>query len=480
MSALECRTLFAAVTPSNNEQYLVELINRGRADPAAEAVRYGIDLNEGVASRDTITTDPKQPLAINPSLTDAARQHSEWMIGTDQFAHVEPPDIDPGDRMTAAGYDFTGNWTWGENIAEIGGPQTTDVAATAAQLHANLFIDAGIDGRGHRTNLMNGAFREIGAGIQTGDFKGLNAVMATEDFGTTGTSAFLTGVAYDDNAVSKDNFYTPGEGLGGIAVTARRAGDNAVFSTTTWSSGGYSLAVPAGSYTVSANGAALGGTVTYGDVVVGTQNVKKDFTPAQIDSTIGTVADGVLTIVGTPGDDAIGITYDGNTYTVTRNAAWNTFAGAGIAAIGIYGDDGNDSITVGPGIMGVYVDAGPGNDNVIGGDGNDMLSGGGGKDRVDGGLGDDRVSGNKGIDQLFGGAGRDRLYGGDSADTLDGGSSGDRLWGDDGSNTYIGGNGDDRIYARQNLPDTLWGGRGIDHAQMDAFDTYDIIEDIMA
>ncbi len=48
--------------PTAHEQYLLELINRGRLDPPAEAARYGIDLNQGLAPG-TITTEPKQPLA---------------------------------------------------------------------------------------------------------------------------------------------------------------------------------------------------------------------------------------------------------------------------------------------------------------------------------------------------------------------------------------------------------------------------------
>ena len=43
---LEPRRLFAAAYPTNFEQYMVELINRGRADPVAEAHRYNIALNE--------------------------------------------------------------------------------------------------------------------------------------------------------------------------------------------------------------------------------------------------------------------------------------------------------------------------------------------------------------------------------------------------------------------------------------------------
>ena len=56
---------------------------------------------------------------------------------------------------------------------------------TTAEIHQDLFVDSGIDGRGHRVNLMNGDFREVGAGIVTGNFNGYNAVMVTEDFGTT-------------------------------------------------------------------------------------------------------------------------------------------------------------------------------------------------------------------------------------------------------------------------------------------------------
>src|SRR5438105_2361486 len=74
---LESRRLMAADFPTPAEQYLVELINRARMDPSAEAARLGIALNEGLAAG-TISTAAKQPLAINPNLTDAAGKHSQW------------------------------------------------------------------------------------------------------------------------------------------------------------------------------------------------------------------------------------------------------------------------------------------------------------------------------------------------------------------------------------------------------------------
>jgi len=112
--------------------------------------------------------------------------------------------------------------------------------------------------------------------------------MLTTDFATTGSGSFLTGVAYSDT-VTPDSFYTPGEGLGGITVTATRASDNAVFTTTTWASGGYSLKLSSGTYSVKSSGVALGGDVNYPDVVIGSENVERDFTPGS-GTTIGTAS----------------------------------------------------------------------------------------------------------------------------------------------------------------------------------------------
>ena len=87
LEELETRQLMSATYPTAVEQYVVELINRARANPAAEAARDGIDLNEGLKAG-TISPAAKQPLALNPYLTDAARGHSQWMIDHDTFNHT--------------------------------------------------------------------------------------------------------------------------------------------------------------------------------------------------------------------------------------------------------------------------------------------------------------------------------------------------------------------------------------------------------
>src|ERR1700712_5544630 len=96
---LEPRRLFSAGYPTNLEQYLVELINRGRANPAAEAARYNVALNEGLAAG-TISTPAKQPLAINPFLTDGARGHGQWMLAHNTFSHTGANGSNPGARMS--------------------------------------------------------------------------------------------------------------------------------------------------------------------------------------------------------------------------------------------------------------------------------------------------------------------------------------------------------------------------------------------
>jgi hypothetical protein len=290
--------MLAAVIPTAQEQYLVELINRARADPAAEASRSGISLNEGL-SPGTISTAAKQPLAINPNLTDAASKHSQWMIDNDTFAHNEGATT-PGQRMAAAGYSFSGSWSNGENIGWRGQyPNTPELNSTVAQMHKDLFVDADVSGRGHRLNMMSNSFREIGAGALAGDFRsgGTNyhSVLVTEDFASNSANAagdsFLTGVAFSDTTLH-DSFYTPGEGVGGMTITAVRASDSASFSTTTWSSGGYSLRLHPGTYTVTATSASFA-TVTYSNVIIGSTNVKRDFIPSA-DTTAPTASGGAF------------------------------------------------------------------------------------------------------------------------------------------------------------------------------------------
>ena len=158
-------TLFSSGDLTNYEQYMLELINRARANPGAEADRLGIDLNENLPAG-TISANSKPPLASHPQLLTAARDHNQWMFEVDTFSHTGVNDSQPGDRMSGAGYSFVYPGGWGENIAWRGTTASSfDLTYFVELLHYGLFKSSG-----HRVNLMNANFDEIGVGVNTGFF----------------------------------------------------------------------------------------------------------------------------------------------------------------------------------------------------------------------------------------------------------------------------------------------------------------------
>src|SRR5262245_47699805 len=131
LCCLENRCVPTAVPLSPGEQYLLELVNRARLDPAGEAARYGIDLNEGLAPG-TISSTPKQPVAANSSLYNAIRGHLIDMQTHSFFSHTGSNGSTPQSRMATQGY----GGTVGENLAL--GTAIADETANIEQLHRLL------------------------------------------------------------------------------------------------------------------------------------------------------------------------------------------------------------------------------------------------------------------------------------------------------------------------------------------------------
>ncbi len=268
----------AQVYPTNYDQYLLELTNWARANPTQAASQYGIDLNEGLPAG-TISTDPKQPLAFNFDLDSSAATQSQWMLATDTFSHTGANGNQPNDRMAAAGYPFIAPYTWGENIGWVGqtGSQP-DLGTATSQIFQGLFVDSTVPDRGHRINLMDPTFKEVGISIQTGSFAyngtTYNAAMATQDLAGEAGNSFLTGVAYVN--ANNANFYNPNlGGYGGLTVTATLVGTTESFTTTTFSSGGYTLQLAPGTYNVQFSGTGVP-YLEYKNVTIGSSNVEVD------------------------------------------------------------------------------------------------------------------------------------------------------------------------------------------------------------
>jgi len=246
------------------EQLVVELVNRARLDPLAERGRQ--DPEEGFASG--VTTSPKEALAVVETLSDAADNHNDDMDARNFFAHTNPDGATPADRAIAAGHE---NGFVGENIGWAGSTGAYGNLQTRAQNHH----DALWDSDGHQRNFMNENWSEIGVGYDYGDhvYEGVNytsSTFVTEKFSDTGKT-YLTGVVIDDR--DGDAFYDLGEGQGDVRVTAWN--DDGVHATATWSSGGYTLELPPGTYNVAFEGGDLDG-VYETTVTIGTENVKLD------------------------------------------------------------------------------------------------------------------------------------------------------------------------------------------------------------
>ncbi len=315
------------------EQFMLELVNAERAKTGA------------------------QPLVFNSNLNDSADSHSNWMIATDTFSHTGVSGSTPHLRMINAGYSFTGSWTSAENIAWVSTRAPTGLQDEVQLLHTNL-----MNSPGHKANILNGDFREIGIGFDTGAYQSWDGAFVTQNFARSGTGVFLTGVTMDDK--DGDRSYDIGEGLGGLTVTAVSSA-GARYTATTQGAGGYSLALSAGTYTVTFSGAGIAPVTK--QVTIGSANVKLDLIdPAATPSTPpgGTSVD--ETLYGTSG---------GNT---------------------IRGLDGNDKL---------YGRAG--HDKLYGGTGNDALVGDSGNDRLYGDSGKDTLTGSAGNDTLTGGTGAD-------------------------------------------------------------------------
>jgi uncharacterized protein YkwD len=101
-------------------------------------------------------------LCINPILTKTARDHSQDMLDRDYFSHYSPEGSTPFDRMKRVGYTSCGRTSiCGENLA---------VGASYPSTPERLF-EALMNSPGHRANILRKEFREVGIGLQAGNYK---------------------------------------------------------------------------------------------------------------------------------------------------------------------------------------------------------------------------------------------------------------------------------------------------------------------
>jgi hypothetical protein len=295
------QSLYSIGNPTNEQQYMLELVNRARANGSAEAARLGLSgLQEGpptINGEAWTIANMVQPLSWNPLLAEAAQNHADALNAADQFFLGGSPHTfggeTPTERIADTGYNeavyngpttASGYYPGPENIAEEESQGSNYIGAnlTAAILrqHDLLFTDQDTPGRGHRQTLMLGFFRELGVGISVGTDNEthpgqpdgtFDSLYVVQDYGTrAGGSPLITGVVYHD--ANGNGIYDPGEGISGVHVTVPGSNYFAVTSP----SGGYSIPVPGnGGYNVSFNGPVDSHTEAV--TVSGSNNAKADY-----------------------------------------------------------------------------------------------------------------------------------------------------------------------------------------------------------
>jgi hypothetical protein len=264
-----------AAEPTQAELHFLYEVNRARNDPAAWALEYG--LNTVVGGDGQYVTlrgvAPKPPLALNTTLVDSARFKAQELASYDYFAHqsqVAPTYYWPNElvrnvfgyplatTVPAGGssyYTISDNSNQVESLAAGYGGGATNYAI-AANTVVGLIVDSGVPSLGHRVHLLaTSAFTS--AFVEAGPGYGYSAGATYRNYWAFHTGlrstpqSWLTGVAYDD--LNGNALFDPGEGLAGVTVS------NGTLATITGSSGGYSIAVPDGTHTVTCSGGGFAG-----------------------------------------------------------------------------------------------------------------------------------------------------------------------------------------------------------------------------
>lgn len=112
-------------------------------------------------------------LSMNAKLNAAAQTKANDMMARQYFSHITPDNKQPWDFIAAQGYAYQGA---GENLG-------------VGFLQAEGLNDAWMNSPGHRANILNGAFKEIGVGIASGMFQGKQATVVVQMFGVPMASA---------------------------------------------------------------------------------------------------------------------------------------------------------------------------------------------------------------------------------------------------------------------------------------------------
>ncbi|MCO6045376.1 hypothetical protein NG895_15810 [Aeoliella sp. ICT_H6.2] len=265
---------YSVGNPSAEEQLYLEFINRSRADAITEASRLanesdaatvaayttrGINPQHIIDQFETSVSDgylPQfaQPLSFNSKLLLAADLHTEDMYLNGFQGHENSPNppspLEPGGglatRLAKVGYvggAAENVFAFAESVAHGHAAFDVDWGDTVNPdfgYYNPDFTGQGMqNGAGHRANIHNDSFKEIGVGVvdMLSGGTSVGPQIVTQDFGDPGNVAFVTGVVYED--INGNNFYDLGEGRPGVRVDI----DESPYYAISSDSGAYSIPI---------------------------------------------------------------------------------------------------------------------------------------------------------------------------------------------------------------------------------------------
>ncbi len=131
------------------------------------------------------------PLSINGKLNQSAAIKTNDMIVRQYFEHVSPSGESVSDLGSKVGYDYI---VMGENLA-LGDFKN------AAEL-----LKAWMDSPGHRANILNTGYQEIGVSAMRGEYQGRTVWFAVQHFGTARTTcpAISTSLKQSIDSINAD------------------------------------------------------------------------------------------------------------------------------------------------------------------------------------------------------------------------------------------------------------------------------------
>ncbi len=110
------------------------------------------------------------PLSTNTKLSASAEMKVDDMIARQYFEHSSPPGEGVSDLATKSGYQYV---ILGENLALGNFTSSADI------------VEAWMNSPGHKANILNTRYQEIGVSVKVGTYEGKEVWFAVQHFGTS-------------------------------------------------------------------------------------------------------------------------------------------------------------------------------------------------------------------------------------------------------------------------------------------------------